>query len=123
MSKKNASAQKQVPEPPKRPQSGYFRFMAESREPLKKKNPTITNKELIKMLGDEWNKLPEGQKKKFNDAYEKEKKKYEEEIKAYESKFGPIKSKKEKAEKKETKETKEPKEPKGKKEKKSTKGK
>lgn len=124
MSKRNTSAPKIQPDPPKKPVSGYIRFTCDNREAFKKKNPDLNNKEMIKLLAEEWNKLSEGQKKKFSETYEKEKKKYEEEIKSYENKYGPIKSKKKKE--KEEKEDEE-KEKKGKKvgkekEKKSVKG-
>lgn len=96
MSKRNTSAPKVQPDPPKKPVSSYLRFTIESREAFKKKNPDLNNKEMIKLLAEEWNKLSSDKKKKFSDAYEKDKKKYEEELKNYENKYGPVKSKKKK---------------------------
>lgn len=80
----------EVPTPPKRPLSAYFRWLGENREFYKKKNPNLKNTELVSLLGSEWSKIGENMKKKFNDAYDKEKKKYDEEMKAFTDKNGPI---------------------------------
>lgn len=78
------------PDPPKRPSSGYIRFCNDTREPFLKKNPDIKGKEVMRALGEEWTKLSEAGKKKYNDSFEKDKKKYEEELKAYEEKYGKV---------------------------------
>ena len=89
MSKRNNSPANSQICKPKKPLSGYIRFTCQNREAFKKKYPDLNNKEIIKLLAKEWNKFSEGEKKKFNDAFEKDKKKYEEEVRSYEDKTHP----------------------------------
>lgn len=97
--KKNASSSKKnVPEPPKKPLSTFFRYLADVRDQYKKKNPDLSGREITRLLGVEWGKLPEAQTKKYEVAYQKDKEKYEEERKVYEDKYGPIAKKKKKDE-------------------------
>ena len=49
----------------KRPLSAYFFFIQERRETLKKEKPNLDNKELIKAMGEEWNKLSDEEKKTY----------------------------------------------------------
>lgn len=101
-SKKHASAA----DPPKRPVTSFIRFSNELRDQVKKKNPELAQKEVLKVIGAEWKKLSEAQKKKYEDAYTKDRAKYEVELKAYEDKYGPVKTNKAKAKKSESKESK-----------------
>ncbi len=71
---------------PKRPLSAYFFFIQERRESLKKEKPNLDNKELIKAMGEEWNKLSDEEKKPYSKKAEADKKRYQDEIKAYENK-------------------------------------
>ena len=71
---------------PKRPLSAYFFFIQERRETLKKEKPNLDNKELIKTMGEEWNKLSDEEKKPYSKKADADKKRYQDEIKAYEKK-------------------------------------
>ena len=82
------------PQPPKRPLSSYMRWTADNREAYKKKNPEMSPKELMSLLGKEWNEQSNTVKKKYEDLFAKDKKRYEEELKVYTDKYGPIKNKK-----------------------------
>ena len=71
---------------PKRPLSAYFFYIQERREALKKEKPNLDNKELIRTMGEEWNKLSDEEKKPYSKMAENDKKRYQDEIKAYEKK-------------------------------------
>ena len=80
-SKKKAKKDKDAP---KRPLSAYFFYIQERREALKKEKPNLENKELIKTMGEEWNKLSDEEKKPYVKKAEADKKRYQEDMKAYE---------------------------------------
>lgn len=105
MSKKPSSNTKKAsPEAPKRPLNSYMRWQMENREQYLKKNPDLNNKQLLKLISDEWKKTTEQQRKKYVDAYDKDKKKFDEDMMAYEEKYGKVeKETKKKEEKKEEK--------------------
>lgn len=105
MNKHTSSSSKKhsTSDPPKRPISSFLRFTGELRDQVKKKNPELPAKEILKVIGAEWKKLTEAQKKKYEDAYAKDKVKYDAEMKAYEEKYGPVKKTK-KSESKDAKE-------------------
>ena len=69
---------------PKRPLSAYFFYIQERRETLKKEKPSLDNKELIRTMGEEWNKLSDEEKKPYSKMAENDKKRYQDELKAYE---------------------------------------
>lgn len=92
--KNNSSSKKNIPEPPKRPLSTYFRYIQDNREQFKKKHPEENGKGIQQLLAKEWNSMTEPQLKKYTDLYEKEKAKYEIEKKNYEEKYGSIIAKK-----------------------------
>jgi hypothetical protein len=71
-----------------------MRWTADNREAYKKKNPEMSPKELMSLLGKEWNEQSNTVKKKYEDLFAKDKKRYEEELKVYTDKYGPIKNKK-----------------------------
>ena len=71
---------------PKRPISAYFFYNQERREKLKKEKPNLDNKELIKAMSEEWNKLTDEEKKPYIKKAAEDKKRYVEEMKAYEAK-------------------------------------
>lgn len=81
VAKKKAKKDKDAP---KRPLSAYFFYIQERRETLKKEKPSLENKELIKTMGEEWNKLSDEDKKPYVKKAEADKKRYQEEMKAYE---------------------------------------
>ncbi len=69
---------------PKRPLSAYFFYIQERREALKKEKPDLDNKELIRTMGEEWNKLTDEEKKPYTKKAEADKKRYQDDLKAYE---------------------------------------
>ena len=83
-----------VPVPPKKPLTAFFKWSGDNREIFKKKNPELIQKELMSLLGEEWRKISEKDKKKYTDSFEKDKKKYDDEMRAYVEKYGPVKQKK-----------------------------
>ena len=70
---------------PKRPISAYFFYNQERRETLKKEKPNLDNKDLIRAMSEEWNKLTDEEKKPYVKKAEADKKRYIEEMKVYES--------------------------------------
>ena len=81
VSKKRSKKDKNAP---KRPISAYFFYNQERRESLKKEKPTLNNKDLIRVMSEEWNKLNDEQKKPYMKKAEDDKKRYLEEMKEYE---------------------------------------
>ena len=71
---------------PKRAISAFFFYNKERREKLKKEQPKLDNKEIIKTMSAEWNKLTDAQKKPYVQKAEADKKRYEAEKKAYDAK-------------------------------------
>ena len=71
---------------PKRAISAFFFYNQERREKLKKEQPNLDNKEIIKRMSAEWNKLSDDQKKPYVQKAEADKKRYEAEKKAYDAK-------------------------------------
>ena len=69
---------------PKRPISAYFFYNQERRLTLKKEQPTLDHKDLIRVMSDEWNKLTEEQKRPYIKKAEDDKKRYIEQMKEYE---------------------------------------
>ena len=80
-SKKRSKKDKNAP---KRPISAYFFYNQERRETLKKEKPSLDNKDLIRIMSEEWNKLNDEQKKPYMKKAEEDKKRYLEEMKEYE---------------------------------------
>ena len=71
---------------PKRAISAFFFYNQERREKLKKEQPKLDNKEIIKTMSAEWNALSDEKKKPYIAKAEADKKRYEEEKKAYDAK-------------------------------------
>jgi hypothetical protein len=71
---------------PKRAISAFFFYNQERREKLKKEKPNLDNKELIRAMSEEWNKLSDEEKKPYVKKAAEDKKRYVEEMKAYEEK-------------------------------------
>jgi len=80
--KKKAKKEKD-PNKPKRPMSAFFFYSQENRERIKKENPSASFSEVGKLLGSEWNKVTDAQKKKYHLQAEEAKKDYEKEISEY----------------------------------------
>ena len=71
---------------PKRAISAFFFYNQERRVTLKKEQPNLSNKDIIKTMSDEWNKLSDEKKKPYVEKAEADKKRYEAEKKAYDEK-------------------------------------
>ena len=73
---------------PKRAISAFFYYQKERRDSLKKEQPNLDNKALISKMSEEWNKMKDSEKTKYNNLAAKNKERYEKEKKLYESKKG-----------------------------------
>ena len=71
---------------PKRAISAFFFYNQERREKLKKEQPNLDNKEIIKTMSAEWNALSDEKKKPYIAKAEADKKRYDAEKKAYDAK-------------------------------------
>ena len=71
---------------PKRALSAFFFYIKERRETLKKEQPNLDIKEIVKTMSAEWKELSDDKKKPYIDKAEADKKRYEAEKKAYEDK-------------------------------------
>ena len=80
--KKNLSANSSVGAP-KKPTTSYFCYMKERREAIKSKQPDIGNKEIISKMAEEWKKLSDQEKEKYNALANKDKIRYANEMKNY----------------------------------------
>jgi len=65
------------PNRPKRPMSAFVLFGQDNRERIKKENPAATFGEVGKLLGAEWAKASDAQKKKYIAIYDQAKKEYD----------------------------------------------
>jgi len=89
--KKNKAAKRKAkkekdPNKPKRPMSAFFFYAQDSRDRIKKDNPAAGIGEVGRILGEEWKKITEPQKKKYITQAEKAKKDYDKEIEEYNKK-------------------------------------
>lgn len=73
---KKASVSKEKKDGPKKPKNNYFYFAMEVKDRIVKANPGIKPKEIMKQTGDEWKKLTDGDKKKYNEMAAKDKERY-----------------------------------------------
>jgi len=64
-SKSKAKRKSRNPDKPKKPPTSYVLYCSHARPELKEKCPTATFAEFNKMLGEQWSKLPESEKKMF----------------------------------------------------------
>jgi len=71
------------PAAPKRPKSSYILFCVDKREEVKKKNPSMSAKEITSKLAEMWNSYNDKQKKKYVDQASKDKERYQEEMNDY----------------------------------------
>ena len=81
---------KKDPNRPKRPVNAYTFFGREYRDDFKKKNngAKINFTEMNKTLGQNWGKLSDKKKKKYNDLAEKDRERYNAEMEAYTAELG-----------------------------------
>ena len=72
------------PNAPRKNISAYFIFNRERRVSLRKEEPLLSNRDLVKKMSVEWNRLPDEQKKIYAEKAEADKKRYEAEKLEYE---------------------------------------
>jgi len=70
--------------------SGFLYFSQEKRPALKKQNPSATVGDLAKLLGKEWKKMTEADKKPFETLAGEDRKRYDREMKEYQSKKSAV---------------------------------
>jgi len=68
---------------PKKPQSAYFLFANDRRPRLREAHPDKKITDVAKMLGEEWKKMPEAEKKPWDEMAKKKKAQYDKEIEEY----------------------------------------
>lgn len=71
------------PNAPKGPASAYILFQNDIRSAYKKEHPDMSNKELLRLIGDQWKTLSEDKKDFYRDQHGKAKKKHEVDLAAY----------------------------------------
>lgn len=71
------------PNAPKKSKNGYMFFCGENRERIKKDNKDIDGKEIVKKLSEEWNKMNDKQKAKYQKMADADRVRYEKEKTAY----------------------------------------
>ena len=52
---------------PKKALSAYFFYILDRRESLKRQQPNLTNKEMIRTMGLEWNEMSDDKKKPYQE--------------------------------------------------------
>ena len=77
--KDKKAKQKRDKDAPKRAISAFFFYNKKRRETLKVEQPTLNNKEIIKTMSQEWQKLSPEEKEIYNKMAEEDKKRYENE--------------------------------------------
>merc|ERR1719195_1177710 len=76
------------PNAPKKAQTAYFAFLADKRETVKKENPDISHKDVLKKLGELWNGLTISEKAPYEKTAEASKKKYAKAMAVYQKSAG-----------------------------------
>ncbi|KAI4561553.1 hypothetical protein MJG53_016607 [Ovis ammon polii x Ovis aries] len=71
---------KKHPDLPKKPLTAYLRFFKEMRPQYLQKHPKMSNKELTKVLSEEYRKLPEQLRLKYSQDFQKEKQEFQEKM-------------------------------------------
>ncbi|OAX40598.1 hypothetical protein K503DRAFT_687221, partial [Rhizopogon vinicolor AM-OR11-026] len=65
------------------PASAYILFQNDLRAAYKKEHPEMNNKELLRLIGDQWKALEEGKKDFYREQHSKAKKKHDIDLAAY----------------------------------------
>merc|ERR1712072_1497518 len=60
----------------KKPRSAYIFYQLENRENIKSKNPGVSPKELMKLIGNSWSNLPADEKKEYEQLHEADKERF-----------------------------------------------
>ena len=77
--------------------NGYFRFLEEKMEVVKKANPNLVHKEATALIAKMYNDLDEAKKSVYSNAYAKDKLKYAKNLEEYEKKYGKVPKKERKS--------------------------
>merc|ERR1711862_758254 len=87
-----AKKKKEVdPNAPKAPLTTFMQFTNDHRDKLKAENPTLSNPEISKVLGQKWKEIDPEIKQKYVKDYEEKKKKYGTDLAAYkEGNYNPV---------------------------------
>ena len=72
--------------------SGYFLYLNDIREQLKKENPKASVSDISKLAGTRWNNLDASAKVKYDKQHEAAKADYQKAKEDYETEHGPIKT-------------------------------
>jgi len=81
--KKKRERKLKDPNAPKGPASAYILFQNDIRAAYKKEHPEMNNKELLRLIGDQWKALEESKKDFYRDQHSKAKKKHDVDLAAY----------------------------------------
>jgi len=81
--KKKKKKAKKDPNKPKRNMSAYFLYSCANRASVKERNPDASFGELAKLISAEFKKLPDNERKKWDQKASADKKRYDEEMKVY----------------------------------------
>ena len=91
------------PDPPKRPATGFFRFIKAIEPEMREEFPDLKRTQIVSKIGEKWKSLQQEEKDEYNIPYQEEKKAFDLEKAAYEKKWGKIKRKKKRSRKKKSK--------------------
>ncbi|XP_050311024.1 transcription factor A, mitochondrial-like [Anthonomus grandis grandis] len=78
-----------IPKKPKKPLTGYFKFIVEKRPILLKENPTVPNTEAIKILAAQWRELAPSEKTKYEQEALQLRQQYDQELLDYNAHLTP----------------------------------
>lgn len=92
--KASAQAMGDLGDPPKKPLSAYFHFLADARPKFTAANPDMKAKEIVKALGAQWSTLDGKEKKKYEKLNLEDKERYEKELDEFVAAGGDPKAKK-----------------------------
>ncbi|GHJ85783.1 hypothetical protein NliqN6_2185 [Naganishia liquefaciens] len=83
--KRKAADKKKAKDPnaPKRPVTGYLAYSKDHMHKLKEQNPDMPHKALVGLVTEQWNNLPEEEKKPYNDQFAAAMKEWKEETQEY----------------------------------------
>jgi len=84
-----AETEKSIPPKPKRPLTGFFRFLNEVRPEVSKSNPNMKLTELSKAIGEKWDSLDPTTKDKYNQDFKNELDKYNQALEKYNKSLTP----------------------------------
>jgi high mobility group protein B3 len=71
------------PNAPKKPKTSYILFSIESRPKIKAQFPDLSTTDILKKLGEAWNKISDKEKKHYEELAAQDKERFESEIKSY----------------------------------------